>query len=59
MDITVTRWEGWDWIQMSMNEIQRPALINTTMSLQIQFLKVQQYGSCKKKSYLVLSDESR
>jgi len=58
MNITVTGCEGRDWIQMSMNEIQRRALINTKMSLHIQFLKVQQYDRCNK-SYLFLSDESR
>ena len=57
-NITVTRSEGRDWIQTSINEIQRRPHINTIMSLQSQFLKVQQYGSCNK-SYLVLSDESR
>jgi hypothetical protein len=58
MSITVTGCEGRDWIQMSMNEIQRQALINTKMNLHIQFLKVQQYDRCNI-SYLFHSDESR
>jgi hypothetical protein len=58
MNITETGSEGWDRIQMTLNEIRRRAFMNTIMSLQIQFWKVKQYGSCNI-SYLVLSDGSR